>query len=203
MLYTQYVWTKYAGEIARDNNLNETRAEGFPARFAYEPMEKNMHITKAWLEAGIIRKVEEKLPFFQFYWKDNATSASWEMMHILKENHIPFRNGIFGSLEAKIGDDDDFHKVEYYHVEGNLYGFIVKPRTTSEYFGISPEELYAKNNDGYTKEENLLCDNNVHAKPFAKDLYHAIRKAADYIQIGCENVEILQCINNKYAVVCQ
>ena len=73
---------------------------------------------------------------------------------------------------------------------------------TTKYFGLTSEELYKVNSDGYTKEEALLCDHNIDAKPFTSSLSDAIEKADAYIALGYEGVEILERINNKYAVVC-
>jgi len=200
MLYTRYVWTADGMIKGRSD---ETREKDFPARYGYEPMEKNPEATKAWLEAGFIKKVDEKLPFLQFYWKGKFTSPSKHMIQMFNENYIRWEKDPYGTLFAEIGPNNEMVPVEYYHVAGNLYGITEKPRSTSEYFKLTPEELYKENSDGYSKEDALLCDNNVHAKPFAKDLYHAIRKAADYIAIGCDGVEILQTISNRYAVVCK
>ena len=202
MLYTNYVWTELGQELAERSVIKESRIAGFPAIFAYNPCEKHWGICDSWLEAGYIKRVDEKLPFLQFYWSDKDTCASYHMIKMFNENNIKWQNGHFGVLEAAIGDNGEMVPVEYYHVAGNLYGIIVKPESTTRYFGITPEELHTENSDGYTREEALLCDNNIHAKPFAKDLFHAIRKAADYVGLGCDGVKILQCLNGKYAVVC-
>jgi hypothetical protein len=92
-------------------------------------------------------------------------------------------------------------KLSFYRVKGNYYRIVESPRSTAEYFGLSPEELYEKNASGYTREEALLCDSNIHAKPFCPTLENAISKAEDYRQLGCEGVEILQMVNSKFAVV--
>ncbi|AOZ97918.1 hypothetical protein [Butyrivibrio hungatei] len=201
MLYTNYVWTPKGQMVADISGLNETRQAGFPAIFGYEPLEKEPLIAKAWLDANYIEKVEERLPFLQFYWKGDSTCASYHMIRMLNENGFKWFRSQTGELIAEIGENGEMVPVTYYYVAGNLYGMIEKPKSTSTYFGLSSEELYKKNPDGYTREEALLCDNNIHAKPFASSLYNAIKKAADYVRLGCSGVEILQCINNKYAVV--
>ncbi|WP_026653521.1 hypothetical protein [Butyrivibrio proteoclasticus] len=201
MLYTNYVWTKKAQILADISSLDETRKAGFPAKLNYEPLEKSPQIAKAWLNEKYIEKVEEKLPFLQFYWKGDNTCASYHMIKMFDENGIEWIRSRTGELMAEIGENGEMVPATYYYVAGNLYGIIEKPKSTSTYFGLSSEELYKKNTDGYTKEEALLCDNNIHAKPFASSLYNAIKKAADYVKLGCSGVEILQCINNKYAVV--
>lgn len=194
---TRFVWTRKAQD--ESVNTGETRAAGFPAVFASEPLEKNPTIGKKWLLDGYVEYTDTPLPFLQFYWKGDNTCASEHMINTFKKNGICHERNAFGQLMADIGKG--MVPVEYYHVEGNLYGITEKPRSTSSYFGISPVELYKKNSDGYTKEEALLCDSNIHAKPFCPTLYNAVRKAADYVQLGCEGVEILQMLNNKYAVV--
>ncbi len=202
MIKTKYVWTALGEHTAVEAGLNETRAEGFPANFAYQPLELSGPTERAWLGAGYIKEVTIPLPFLQFYWEGENTTASMHMIKMFNENNIKWCYGAFGELKAAIGEHNKMVQVEYYHVKGNLYGILEKPKSTSSYFKLTPEELYVENSDGYTKEEALLCDHNVHAQPFAVDLWHAIRKAADYLEIGCDEVEILQRINNKYAVVC-
>lgn len=199
MIFTQYVWTE-KGMYAGHNE--ETRMEGFPARFGYEPMEKVPEIVRSWLKAGYIRKVKEKLPFLQFCWTNKETTAAICMAKMFTENNIRWEIDPYGSLRAEIGTENEMVNVEYYHVDGNLYGITQKPKSTSKYFNLSSEELYEKLPSGYRREEALLMENNIHEKPFAKDMYHAIRKAAGYVKLGCERVEILECISNKYAVVC-
>ena len=200
MILTQYVWTKKAQTLAVSDGLNESRVAGFPATFAYEPLEKNPSVAKSWLSAGFVELTDKPLPYLQFFWKGDNTCARTHMEKVLRENHIRTRNSAFGELEAEIGKDGAMAPGEYYHVEGNLYGIIEKPISTSRYFGFTPEELIKKNPDGYTKEEALLCDNNIHAKPFCPTLYNAVKKAEDYHRLGCVT-EILQMLNNKYAVV--
>lgn len=75
-------------------------------------------------------------------------------------------------------------------------------RTTQEYFNLTPEELSIQRGYGYTREECLLCDHNVHAQPFCTNYEHALRKAADYEALGCEEIEILKMLSGKYAIVC-
>ncbi len=202
MLYTNYVWTKKGEAKAKCAKVNETRKAGFPATFAYQPLEESSKTAKAWLGAGYIEEVETPLPYLQFFWNGDSTTANMHMKKVFMENNIKYRTNQYFALEAEVGENGKMVPVEYYHVEGNLYGIIQRPRTTSAYFEMSPEELYAENSDGYTKEEALLCDHNIHAKPFCSSLYNAIQKVTDYKKLGCEDIEILQRVNNKYAVVC-
>ena len=122
------------------------------------------------------------------------------MVNVLKENQIKWNISSTGQLIAAIGEDDEMLPIEYCHVSGNCYEIIRKPRTTSEYFGLSPEELYEKE-DGWRRESKLLIENNIHEKPFAVSLKQAVRKAREYEKLGCTGVEVLQCIHNQYAVV--
>ena len=75
-------------------------------------------------------------------------------------------------------------------------------RTTQDYFKMSPEELSVQRGYGYTREECLLCDNNIHAQPFCTNYEHALRKVETYKELGCEDIEILVMLSGKYAVVC-
>ncbi len=138
----------------------------------------------------------------QFEWIKNNSTARDNMIAVFKEKNIRFDTDAYGSLRGAIGDNGQMVRVEYYLIENNLFGITAKPRSTSEYFGLTPEQLYVRNSDDYTKEEALLCDHNVHAKPFACSLANALAKAKDYADIGCEGIEILQMINGNYAVVC-
>ena len=202
MLYTKYVWSKRGAELAEITNLGETRKAGFPAIFAYQPLEKSPTTARAWLEAGYIEEVEQPLPFLQFYWNGENASANMHMVKAFQNNGLKYRTNEYFTLEAEIGENGEMVPVECYHVDGNLYGITQKPRSTSAYFKLTPEELYSKNSDGYTKEEALLCDHNIHAKPFCNSLLNAVNKVADYKKLGCEGIEILERINNQYAVVC-
>ena len=200
MLYTKYVWTALGCEMGKLGNVMETRKAGFPASIAYKPLEANMTIARAWLEAGYIAESDIKLPQLHFHWIKGDTSAKYHMIKVFNENNIEWVNGSYGQLMAKIGKNNEMVDVEYYHVDGNLYGIIEKPMSTSRYFEMAPEML-SKNDGVYTKEENLLRENNIHESPFCKNLYHAIRKAAEYIRLDCDDVRILQKIDNTYAVV--
>ena len=164
MLYTQFVWTERGEKNAEVNGVKETRAAGFPASFAYEPLEKNMPVCEAWLDCGVVRKVEDKLPFLHFYCEDSE-SLGWSACVWLKENHIEFRyNWETGEVKADLDDNGELVDVFFYHVKGNLYGIYKKPRTTTEYFGMTVDEI-TEEEKGYTKEEKLLMDNNIHESP--------------------------------------
>lgn len=199
MIYTKYVWTALGCEMGEKGNVSETRISGFPALFAYRPLEASMTIAKAWLDAGYIEKVDEMIPVLYFYWRGGTAFS--HMVNVLNENQIEWYLSQTGQLTAAIGEDDEMLPVEYCHVSGNCYEIIRKPRTTSEFFRLSPEELYEKE-DGWRRESKLLIESNIHEKPFAVSLKQAVRKAREYIRLGCTGVEVLQCINNSYAVVC-
>ena len=164
-------------------------------------MEKNPTITKAFLEKGYIEKIGKAIESLHFTWNDGT--AADNMIKTFKENHISWDYDGYGSLRAELYVDGKYRlvPVEYYAVENNLYGIIPMPKATSEYFGVSPEELYKRDCTDETLEHRLLVENNIHEKPYAKDLYNAVRKANDYAQLGCEDINILRCVSGKYAVV--
>ena len=201
---TNYVYTEKAEQIARENNLPEYRKAGTAASFAYQPLENSEVTARAWLEAGIVEKVEKPVNFLTFTFADHTQSSY--MYKLFKENGIKFEYSILGTCTADIDKTGELVKVDCFHVARdpktglNLFVIDKKPRTTSEYFKMHPEELY-KDVDGWTREELLLCDNNIHAKPFCSDYMNALAKAESYRELGCDEVEILQRINGEYAVV--
>ena len=201
---TNYVYTAKAEQIARDNNLQEYRKAGTAASFAWRPLEDSEITARAWLEAGIIEKVEKPVNFLTFTFADYTQSSY--MIKLFKENGINWSYGPYGEMIADINKTGELVKVDCFHVARdpktglNLFVIDKKPRTTSEYFKMHSEELY-KDVDGWTREELLLCDHNIHAKPFCSDYMNALAKAESYRELGCDEVEILQRINGKYAVV--
>lgn len=198
MIYTKYVWTLKAQTEAEKLGMNETRPAGSPASLCFCPLERTPETARRWLNNGYIEKVEKELSALHFTWRDE--SALSHMIKALSANGLEWYISKTGQLVAAIGNDGEMVPVEYCHVHGNYYEIIRKPRSTSEYFGFTPEELYEKK-DGHSREFELLTDNNIHEKPFAVSLKQAIRKARDYVELGCTGVEVLQCINNQYAVV--
>lgn len=197
---TRYVYTEKAELLAKERNL-ETRKAGTPASFAYKPLEESPITKKAWLEGGFIEEIPEPINFLTFNWINDNSSANDNMKNIFKENNIKYFYQL-GTLYADIEKNGRYKKIDCYHVEGDLFEIIEAPRTTAQYFDYTPEELYKKNSDGYSKEEVLLCDYNIDAQPFAETYKEALRKANHYKSIGCEGVEILERINHKYGVVC-
>jgi len=200
---TNYVYTAKAEQIARDNNLQEYRKAGTAASFAYQPLEKSEVTARAWLDAGIIEKVEKPVNFLTFTFTYTAASA---MIKLFKENNIDWHYH-YDAIYADIYKNGTPVKVDYYFIDKDpitgltLHGIMEQPESTSKYFNISSMELYKSNADGYTKEEALLCDNCPDAHPFADDYTSAMNKADYYKSLGFEGVKILERINNKYAVV--
>lgn len=135
-----------------------------------------------------------------FLWAGDNTSANTHIVKYLKANHIDYHYNL-GQIVADVDHDNNFKALDCYQIEGDLFGIMVKPRSTNDYFNLTSEELYKKNADGYTKEEALLCDHCIDAQPFAATYLQALEKADYYKSIGCSEIEILQRINNKYAVV--
>lgn len=202
---TRYIYTYEAEKIARSNNLPEYRKAGTAAHFGYQPLEEAPQIAQAWLEAGIIAEAPEPVNFLTFTFAD-YTQATY-MRKLFNENGIKWNYGAYQEMYADINKDGQPVKVDCYHIARdpetglNLFGIMEKPKRTTEYFNMSPEDLSKENADGYTKEEALLCDHNIHAMPFCPTYENAAAKAESYKKLGCEEVEILQRINNKYAVV--
>lgn len=202
---TRYIYTAKAEDLARANNLPEYRKAGTAASFAYKPLEDSPITAKAWLEAGYIEEAPEPVNFLTFTFADHTQSSY--MYKLFKENGIKFESTAYGGFKADINKTGKMVKVDCFHVARdpktglNLFVIDKQPRTTSEYFNLHPEELYKKNSDGWTKEEALLCDHNIHAKPFCSSYTNALAKAEDYKKLGCEEVEILQRIDNSFAVV--
>ena len=135
-----------------------------------------------------------------FIWTGDNTSANDHIIKYLKTNHIDYHYN-FGRIVADVDRSGKYKALDYYHIDGDLYGIMEKPRSTNEYFNLTSEELFKENSDGYTKEEALLCDHCIDALPFAPDYKSALEKAEYYKSIGCNEVEILERINNKYGVV--
>lgn len=202
---TRYIYTHKAEQIARDNNIMEYRKAGTAASFAYLPLEESPITAQAWKEAGIIEEVTDPVNFLTFTFADYTMSRY--IIKLFKENGINWHYGPYGEMIADINKDGHPVKVDTYHIGKdpktglNLFGIMEAPRRTTEYFNMTPEELYKKNSDGWTKEEALLCDHNIHAKPFCSTYENAAAKAEDYKKLGCEEVEILEMLNHKYAVV--
>ena len=200
---TRYIYTAKAEQIARENNLPEYRKAGTAASFAWQPLENSEITARAWLEAGIIEKVEKPVNFLTFTWITTANNA---MTKIFRENNISyyFRNE---ALYADIYKTGEPVEVDCYHIAKdpetglNLFGVMEAPKRTTQYFNLTSEELYKTNSDGYTKEEALLCDNCPDAHPFADDYISALEKFKYYVEMGYKDIQILQRINNKYAVV--
>lgn len=202
---TRYIFTEKAEQLARDNNLPEYRKAGTAASFAYQPLEKSEITARAWKEAGYIEEAPEPVNFLTFTFADYTQSSY--MIKLFKENRIKWSYGPYGEMIADINKTGELVKVDCFHVARdpqtglNLFVIDKAPRTTSEYFNLPSEELYKKNSDGWTKEEALLCDHNIHAKPFCSSYTNALAKAEDYKKLGCEEVEILRRIDNSFAVV--
>lgn len=200
---TRYIYTKKAEQIARDNNLLEYRKAGTAASFAAQPLENSEITARAWLAAGFIEKVEEPVNFLTFTFTSTLNSG---MTRLFIENNISYHYHN-QQLIADIHKNGQPVKVDCYFIAKDpetgleLFGVMEAPKSTSEFFNISNEELYKTNNDGYTKEEALLCDHCIDAHPFAGDYLTALEKCKYYASIGCEEIQILQQINNKYAVV--
>lgn len=127
-------------------------------------------------------------------------SAADNMIRLFRERGIRYEYRAF-QLCACIGPGSAPVPVEYYKINGNLYGITQKPMRTSEYFHLSPEALFTDKGDGWTKEDCLLCDENPDAHPFCDTLLDALEKAAHYAAVGYEDIHILERINNKYGVV--
>ena len=202
---TRYIFTEKAEQLARDNNLPEYRKAGTAASFALQPLENSEITARAWKEAGYIEEAPEPVNFLTFTFADYTQSSY--MIKLFKENGINWSYGPYGEMIADIDKTGELVKVDCFHVAKdpktglNLFVIDKAPRTTSEYFNLRPEELYKKNSDGWTKEEALLCDHNIHAKPFCSSYTNALAKAEDYKKLGCEEVEILRRIDNSFAVV--
>lgn len=202
---TKYIYTLKAEELARANNLPEYRKAGTAASFGYKPLEDSPITAQAWIEAGYIEEVPEPVNFLTFTFADHTQSSY--MYKLFNENGIKFELSIFGTCKADIDKTGEMVEVDCFHIardpKTGLKLFVIdkKPRTTAEYFNLHPEELYKKNSDGWTREEALLCDHNIHAKPFCSCYTNALAKAEDYKKLGCEEVEILRRIDNSFAVV--
>lgn len=202
---TRYIYTAKAEQIARENNLPEYRKAGTAASFAYRPLEDSPITAKAWIEGGIIEEAPEPVNFLTFTFADYT--QSYYMIKLFKENNIKYERTIYQEYLADIDRTGELVKVDCFHVARdpktglNLFVIDKQPRRTTEYFNLSPEELYKKNSDGWTKEEALLCDHNIHAKPFCSNYTNALAKAEDYKKLECEEVEILQRIDGSFAVV--
>lgn len=200
---TRYIYTPYAEQIARANNIQEYRKAGTAASFAYKPLEESPITAQAWKAAGIIEEAPEPVNFLTFTFTYTAGSA---MIKLFKENNISWYYK-YDAIYADIHKNGAPVKVDYYFIDKDpetgltLHGIYEAPATTSKYFNLSSVELYKSNSDGYTKEEALLCDNCPDAHPFADDYLSAQAKADYYRSIGCDDITILQRINNKYAVV--
>lgn len=200
---TRYIYTAKAEDLARANNLQEYRKAGTAASFAYQPLELSPITAEAWTKAGYIEEAPEPVDFLTFTLTYTANSA---MVKLFQENHIDYFYNL-GQIYADIDRTGKPVKVDYYHIATdpatglNLFGVMKAPRRTGSYFDMTSEDLYKSNADGWTKEETLLCDNCPDAHPFADDYISARNKAEYYKSIGCEGVEILQRINNKYAVI--
>lgn len=200
---TRYIFTEKAEQLARDNNLPEYRKAGTAASFALQPLENSEITARAWKEAGFIEEAPEPVNFLTFTFTYTAASA---MIKLFKENNIDWYYK-YDQIYADIHKNGKPVKVDYYFIAKDpqtgltLHGIMEAPESTTQYFKLSSEELYSSNSDGWTKEECLLCDNCPDAHPFADDYISALHKADYYKSIGCENIKILQRIDNKYAVI--
>ena len=136
---------------------------------------------------------------YTFEW--TTGSASDNMIRFFREKGIRYEYDGSFKLCACIVPGSAPVPVEYYHITGRLFGITQKPQRTSEYFHLSPGVLLTSNEDGWTKEDCLLCDENPNADPFCDTLLAALEKAAHYVAIGYEDIHILERLNNKYGVV--
>lgn len=127
-------------------------------------------------------------------------SAADNMVKLFKALDIPYEHTVSGVC-AGIGEGGEIVPVEYYRIEGNIYGITEKPQRTTAYFGLSPDVLARDKGDGYTKEECVLLDKNPEALPFCDTLLEALEKSEHYAAIGYDDIHILERINNRYAVI--
>lgn len=201
---TRYIYTAKAEEIARSCNLKEYRKAGTAASFAYQPLENSPVTAHAWLDDGIIEETPEPVNFLTFTFNTTAMNA---MCKLFKNNNIRFQYGPYSELLADINGTGELVNIDYYNIGHdpetglNLFEIVEKPRRTTDFFNMTPEQLFT-DKDGWTKEDCLLADLHPEAKPWSATLKDAIEKAKDLKTIYTDrNVEILQTISNKYAVV--
>jgi hypothetical protein len=110
---TQYIFTEKAEQIARENNIPEYRKAGTAAYFAYKPLEDAPQVAKAWIEAGIIEKIEKPINFLTFTFR---TTANSHMIKLFKENNIKwFFNG-YAALYADINKTGEPVHVDCFHI---------------------------------------------------------------------------------------
>jgi hypothetical protein len=202
---TRYIYTAKAEEIARSCNLKEYRKAGTAASFAYQPLENSPVTAHAWLDDGIIEEAPEPVNFLTFTFNTTAANA---MTRLFKANNIRFHENLYFEICADIDGTGQLVRVDYFNIGHdpetglNLFEIVEKPRRTAEFFNMTGDELYADTGDGWTKEDCLLADLHPEAKPWTATLKDAIEKAKDLKTIYTDrNVEILQTISNKYAVV--
>ena len=111
---TRYIYTYEAEKIARSNNLPEYRKAGTAAHFGYQPLEDAPQIAQAWLEAGIIAKVDEPVNFLTFTFADYTQSRY--MIKLFTENNIKWERSIYQEYLADINRTGELVKVDCYHV---------------------------------------------------------------------------------------
>lgn len=129
-------------------------------------------------------------------------SAADNMIRVFKELEIEYEYNDSFALCARLAfPQSPMEPVEYYHIEGNIYGITEKPQRTTDYFGLSPEVLAHDKGDGYTKEDCMLLDRNPEARPFCDTLKEALEKSWHYEDLGYDDIHILERLNNRYAVI--
>lgn len=142
--------------------------------------------------------MEHKLTF---EWTDGRTCAADNMIRVFKENNIPWYRDQFFNLCASLDPERPAGPVEYYQIDGRLFGIAMRPMSTFEYFHLTNEELYADRGNGYTKEDCMILDSTELYRPFCETLLDALEMADYSEKQGYETVLILRRINNHYAVI--
>lgn len=133
-----------------------------------------------------------------FTWTEGTARS--RMIDTFKAHGIAY-DDYYGQPRAKL-DGKEYVPVEYYQIEGRLFGIVQKPMRTTQKFNLSPDELLKKDSAGYSKEENIILDHTETNYPFATGLGNAIVKADACRKAGYANVEILSMVKyNSYAVL--
>ena len=123
MITTNYVWTKKSQVYAETKENLETRAENTPASFAYRPLEQSPITIRAWLEDGLIKKIDKPMPYLFFNSKKAEEYRHLDMITFFQNNDISWEYISFldGRVRAAIIDENEMVEVSYHHITGDLY----------------------------------------------------------------------------------
>ncbi len=121
MITTSYVWTELGEEAGRVAGY--TRLVNTPASVANRPMEKSPEITRAWLDAGYIKKVSKPQPFLFFRTRKAEKDKQYDMITFFQDNDIPWEYYDFltGEIRAGIIDEDELVHVSIQNIKGDLH----------------------------------------------------------------------------------